>query len=360
MEHSLDIIDSSVGLSSRDAYQQLITIIDSSMKDPTPLKGVFWQVSFLIGHLFNAATIALIVYYFIAQQKASIDLVVSLVLIVIVSMFGIAADLLQQHSDKHSLQKRKLQKLKKLIEKKMREKERNSGKGDEKGFTFVYRDQQLCSLPNALLLRGDLIRLKFGSLAPCKVKNVENGKFYEAGQVVLEKHLLYKVLETRIEGYLMRMKDFHRPESPFSIKMRFVGKFSLFLMLATVITLVLYGIFSEIPWDSFVPLAINALMPLCFLSSAWKLPVFAYCNTRILILLEYLQKSKVSYDDIEEKDEFDDEAPPPTKDLHIPTIQIMRKLLHYGHFIDNTFDVLGNINVLCTADKENVLSQVRA
>jgi hypothetical protein len=61
--------------------------------------------------------------------------------------------------------------------------------------------------------------------------------------------------------------------------------------------------------------AVIPLLPLCF-PSMWVI-ARSFGNAQLLILFEALQISKTEYEDNDEVDEFDAEAPPPTKDLEL-------------------------------------------
>jgi hypothetical protein len=61
--------------------------------------------------------------------------------------------------------------------------------------------------------------------------------------------------------------------------------------------------------------AIIPLLPLC-IPSMWII-ARSFGNAQLLILFEALQISKTEYEDDDEVDEFDAEAPPPTKDLEL-------------------------------------------
>lgn len=79
--------------------------------------------------------------------------------------------------------------------------------------------------------------------------------------------------------------------------------------------------------------AIIPLLPLC-IPSMWII-ARSFGNAQLLILFEALQISKTEYEDDDEVDEFDAEAPPPTKDLELSPsnvcLQLKEKALYMGY-----------------------------
>ena len=72
----------------------------------------------------------------------------------------------------------------------------------------------------------------------------------------------------------------------------------------------LLELLSAVPFYSILP-----LLPFC-LPSLWLI-ARSFGNAQLLILFEALQISKTEYEDDDEVDEFDTEAPPPTKDVEL-------------------------------------------
>ena len=71
-------------------------------------------------------------------------------------------------------------------------------------------------------------------------------------------------------------------------------------------------------FEMLVVLPIYAILPIIPLAfPIFWLIVRSFANATLLVLFETLQISKTEYEDDEEVDEFDAEAPPPTKNVHL-------------------------------------------
>jgi hypothetical protein len=135
--------------------------------------------------------------------------------------------------------------------------------------------------------------------------------------------------------------------------------------------------------------AIYTILPLLplILPSLWLI-ARSFGNAQVLILFEALQISKTEYEDEDDVDEFDAEAPPPTKDVDLnpskraipPCFVTLHRLLTTRSPIDavwsrffslltkwdklsltrstNLFESLGSTTVICCLDKEGTISNV--
>jgi hypothetical protein len=71
-------------------------------------------------------------------------------------------------------------------------------------------------------------------------------------------------------------------------------------------------------FETLVVLPIYAILPIIPLAfPIFWLIVRSFANATLLVLFETLQISKTEYEDDDEVDEFDAEAPPPTKNVHL-------------------------------------------
>ncbi|KAJ1974141.1 hypothetical protein H4R35_003757 [Dimargaris xerosporica] len=108
------------------------------------------------------------------------------------------------------------------------------------------------------------------------------------------------------------------------------------------------------------------LLPFC----AMVLPMLTvlartYANAQILILLDALQRSKTEYEDSEDIDEFDMDAPPPTKDVTISQVDVWNKFVQLLSMSDyrnlsrsnRLVESLGNTTVICSVDRDGTLTK---
>ncbi|KAJ1984624.1 hypothetical protein H4R34_000527 [Dimargaris verticillata] len=108
------------------------------------------------------------------------------------------------------------------------------------------------------------------------------------------------------------------------------------------------------------------LLPFC----AMVLPMLTvlartYANAQILILLDALQRSKTEYEDSEDIDEFDMDAPPPTKDVTISQADVWNKFVQLLSMSDyrnlsrsnRLVESLGNTTVICSVDRDGTLTK---
>ncbi|KAG0245602.1 hypothetical protein BGX31_006961 [Mortierella sp. GBA43] len=123
--------------------------------------------------------------------------------------------------------------------------------------------------------------------------------------------------------------------------------------------------------EQLLVLPVYAALPLLPLSLPTLLQISkAYTNATILVLFNTLQISKTEYEDEQDVDEFDVEAPPPTKNVTIETKEVWKRfwrlLTRWGNsgsdFDDgltrstNLVESLGGITVICSIDKEGTIA----
>ncbi|KAJ1911506.1 hypothetical protein IWQ60_010099 [Tieghemiomyces parasiticus] len=127
----------------------------------------------------------------------------------------------------------------------------------------------------------------------------------------------------------------------------------------------------DVPWgqgalEYLAAYQVYVLLPFCGLA----LPVLTvlartYANAQILILLDALQRSKTDYEDADDIDEFDMEAPPPTKDITVPRAAVWRKFLQLLARSDfrnlsrsnRLVESLGNTTVICAVDRDGTVAR---
>lgn len=227
-------------------------------------------------------------------------------------------------------------------------------------FAKVVRDGVVRSFPTTLLVEGDIVEMLFGDVAPCKMKllsesrdstpssssssmtakileqsQVFKPKFFEklSNQALWEQHIRnrgryqFVLLETPWANCLKAALNQTRPSTIIMKQAEILQKVFLqrfiFIILGIVILIntfryVLTEAISNNAFEIIIILSIYAILPLIPLAFPilWFI-VRSFANATLLVLFEALQISKTEYEDDEEVDEFDAEAPPPTKNVHI-------------------------------------------
>ncbi|KAI8597036.1 hypothetical protein EDD21DRAFT_229650 [Dissophora ornata] len=201
----------------------------------------------------------------------------------------------------------------------------------------------------------------------------------------LQGRFTFEVLETPIERILHTALDpAPRPKSLIQKQLLVINKiifFKIFLAvaaLAFIINLLRYILKEVLQLDhasngveQLLALPVYAALPLLPLSLPTLLQISkAYTNAAILVLFNTLQISKTEYEDEKDVDEFDVEAPPPTKNVTIESKEVWKRfwrlLTRWGNsgqdFDDgltrstNLVESLGGITVICSIDKEGTIA----
>ncbi|KAI1321202.1 hypothetical protein EDD11_007768 [Mortierella claussenii] len=313
----------------------------------------------------------------------------------------------------------------------------------------VIRSGIVRTIPSNLIVKGDLIEMVYGDVAPCKVlcmlsryrikhpnsppssqnanhcsqqspqmspssRNKSYGRhgtsphvreyFLKRKQIFqpslfgsppsedvqnihkeLQGRYAFEVLETPLEQILHTALDpTPRPKSLIQKQLLFINKIIFckvllaIALLAFVINLLRYVLKEVVQlnhasngFEQLLALPVYAALPLLPLSLPTLLQISkAYTNATILVLFNTLQISKTEYEDEKDVDEFDVEAPPPTKNVDINSkeiwIRFWRLLTRWGNsgmdFDDglvrstNLVESLGGITVICSIDKEGTIA----
>ncbi|KAG0183213.1 hypothetical protein DFQ29_008573 [Apophysomyces sp. BC1021] len=187
------------------------------------------------------------------------------------------------------------------------------------------------------------------------------------------------LLETPLEKNLRTALTQQRPATVIANETRVITRifyrYIIWIMLsaALLVNLLRFGLRDRIvnnsPVDQLAELllalplyVILPLLPFC-LPSLW---IIARCfgNAQLLILFEALQISKTEYEDDDEVDEFDAEAPPPTKDVELSPNAVWDRFCSLLSSWDNLsltrstnlFESLGSTTVICCLDREGTIA----
>lgn len=201
----------------------------------------------------------------------------------------------------------------------------------------------------------------------------------------LQGRYTFEVLETPLESILHTALDpSPRPKSLMQKQLLVIHKLIFsklvlgIVLLAFAINLLRYVLKEVLQLhnpsqglEQLLALPIYAALPLLPLSLPTLLQISkAYTNATILVLFNTLQISKTEYEDDQDVDEFDVEAPPPTKNVNIARKDVWKRfwrlLTRWGDggqdFDDgltrstNLVESLGGITVICSIDKEGTIA----
>ncbi|GAA5795183.1 hypothetical protein HPULCUR_000537 [Helicostylum pulchrum] len=189
----------------------------------------------------------------------------------------------------------------------------------------------------------------------------------------------FVLLESPLEKNMRRALNQKRPDTVMynesHVIIRIFYRYIIWIVLgiALVVNFLRYGLHSTLinhfPVDQLVEevftmsiYAIIPLLPLC-IPSMWII-ARSFGNAQLLILFEALQISKTEYEDDDEVDEFDAEAPPPTKDLELSPNAVWDRFLSLLTKWDrlsltrstNLLESLGSTTVICCLDREGTIA----
>jgi hypothetical protein len=112
---------------------------------------------------------------------------------------------------------------------------------------------------------------------------------------------------------------------------------------------------------------VGLFMSVLLVSPIWTMLFFCFGNARLIALTEVLQKSKTPYLEAEDVDEFDEEAPPPTKNIYLNPLDILRTIKsafqqNLSHFLFWQYDLtesFSSVSVLSFLDREGPIANVQ-
>ena len=255
--------------------------------------------------------------------------------------------------------------------------------------TRVCRDGKWEYLPYSLLVDGDIIELSFGETSPANVKSLDCDMTLEANQVfrpnMLPMHMkpnekishagkfLFQVQNMPIIDNLKavfcnrkpRPKTVFRNQVEAMYQMLWRKWIPVFIFLSLISNIARLALSSD-PWTMWLEFLviqqIYVVIPLLPMTTfvLW-IVMRTLGNAKIILLFDQLQQSTTPFDDNAEVDEFDEQAPPPTKEIEFGQALILGKLfkelLHMEEPHSGTlFETLGTITVICSVDRVGTIA----
>ena len=171
------------------------------------------------------------------------------------------------------------------------------------------RDGQWVMLPGNVLVLGDIVQL-----SPMDESQGVNRKKIDND--------IYEISEpTPLREQIKLMRD----QSKYTNNNDNTSILNWSLLFIAILTGI--GARVGLPNSYIMSLAVALGVGYILVSPIWSVIWIAICNVRIVCLVEILQKSKTPYTEGEDVDEFDEEAPPPTKDIYVRPFDIFKRLI---------------------------------
>ena len=214
-------------------------------------------------------------------------------------------------------------------------------------YVSVIRDGRVHLLSSMLVVPGDLLVLeKDGKMKPCRgqvVNDLRRSSIVPKNGVafISEECPLLELLEETIQN---RGKSLQTSQL-----------FNQFQKLWIVLFLVIASLKSNSLW----------IGPLLLLSSPLaKVISWIMGQAYLSLMIELLKDSDTPYTEtaLDFDDEFDEEAPPPLKNIHISPVKVIKRIfsLERGRiWRSDLIEALGSISVLSIVDREGSVSEVR-
>ena len=265
---------------------------------------------------------------------------------------------------------------------------------------LVVRDGRVLRLPVNLLVEGDLFYLRYHEMCPvgaCLISTPENkdrvsevpirrkaGEFLDEAldpsswqstraSRVIDRFFLFRAMESFYPKIFFDLLKSTRPRSLFEHQHHKLVRISGWLTCAVIIIslsinllrVFLTGDYRQQWVDMILRLNVYVLIPLLPLALFINIYLMGlYSVARLLTLFNDLQKSTTPYDDAQDVDEFDIEAPAPVKDVSISAFSILRKM--YRHLrgwecfsqprTANLMYSLAYMTVICALDREGTVA----
>ncbi len=189
----------------------------------------------------------------------------------------------------------------------------------------VHRDDLWRMIPANLLVVGDIVQVSPGEHLGIAAKPLLNGdpSLFSIEENPLERQLACLAEKAKLasSSACVKVTAEARNIAMLSSRIHFV----MTAILLTFLWLSTSGMEagSPLPLDLFLYAALGSFI---FQSPLWATLFFIYANARLIALVDVLNKSSTPYTEAEDVDEFDEEAPPPTKDIYLDVATIVRNI----------------------------------
>lgn len=223
----------------------------------------------------------------------------------------------------------------------------------------VHRDKQWRLLPTNLLVTGDIVQISPGERElSIPARKLADSSEYEQN--------LWQVSETLLDSQLEKVLDRHNIRRNWWRDGFWIldGCFNVILVLTCLLPTI-HMAWSHAPKPLILPPE-AMLLATILSSSLWPKAFSIFGSARLIALVEILRKSKTPYTKAEDDDEFDEEAPPPMKDVRIRLVDVFNVIKRsarkepYGCLLWTTdlVSALSSVSVLSFLDREGPISNV--
>ncbi|PJF17328.1 Phytoene/squalene synthetase [Paramicrosporidium saccamoebae] len=221
----------------------------------------------------------------------------------------------------------------------------------------VLRDGNWRLLPVNLLVEGDTFQLSPGDDLgiSCRKRDI-------AGMTTD----LFEVMETPLQRQLEVSSFLCSIDNPWKNSLQPVTGW-LYMCQIFIAALTLFLCCIGVQDNAFCQsMLVGLFISFVLVSPIWTMLFFCFGNARLIALTEVLQKSKTPYLEAEDVDEFDEEAPPPTKDIYLNPLDILRTIKsafqqNLSHFLFWQYDLtesFSSVSVLSFLDREGPIANV--
>ncbi|KAJ1748713.1 hypothetical protein LPJ79_004304 [Coemansia sp. RSA 1821] len=239
----------------------------------------------------------------------------------------------------------------------------------------VRRDGAWRDVPTLLLVEGDVLGLAGGEATPCAVQ--QDSTQLEKGECVAGSggRAAWEARSTPLEQHLRQTAQHHRRagRSVLQGQMAALSRAAAACAGAVAGAVVVAG---AVAWAAtgrkagveavlgraaavWAGVAVGALWPVLWLAAR------VLSSAAVVVLFDALQRSKTDYEDLAEIDEFDVDAPPPTKDVRVGLRAVARAARELWTRCDhrnlarssNLAETLGALTAICSIDKEGTIAE---